>query len=46
MRDFPLPEMTWERGVDGDGVAWVTVTCSKMPSLVNGWTADTRNMTR
>ena len=46
MRKYPMPEITWERGVDADGSAWVTLTTSKKPTLVNGWTADTRNTTR
>jgi len=46
MRDYPIPEVSWERGVDADGHAWVTLTTSKKPTLVNAWTADTKNSTR
>merc|ERR1719402_331868 len=46
MKKFPLPEVSWERGVLQDGTTWIKVKTSKYPSLINGWTADTRNGTR
>jgi PhoPQ-activated pathogenicity-related protein len=46
MREADLPQISWERHVDENGVAHVTVETSKIPSLINGWTADSRNKTR
>ena len=46
MKDFPLPNMKWTRGVDSDGTAWVKLDTDKLPIEVFGWTADTRNNTR
>ena len=46
MKKYTLPTVSWERGVEKDGRAWVKVKTSKYPSAINGWTADTRNGTR
>ena len=46
MKNFPLPNMKWTRGVDPDGTAWVKLDTDKLPIEVFGWTADTRNNTR
>ena len=46
MKDFPLPNLKWTRGVDSDGTAWVKLDTDKLPIEVFGWTADTRNNTR
>merc|ERR1719262_64291 len=46
MKKYTLPNVSWERGVAEDGRAWVKVKTSKYPSIINGWTADTRNSTR
>ena len=46
MKDFPLPDLKWTRGVDEDGTAWVKLDSDKLPIEVFGWTADTRNNTR
>ena len=46
MKKYTLPNVSWERGVAEDGRAWVKVKTSKYPSMINGWTADTRNSTR
>ena len=45
-KQYPMPTLSWERGVDEANNAEITLTTDKMPILINGWMADSQNSTR
>ena len=41
-RNYPLPELRWERWVDEKGVSKIVLNSDRAIPFANGWIADTK----